>query len=60
MQKLKSRKLWAFVAWIVITVITIFASPDNATQSLTILGWVTGVYIGGQAAVDAIAKFKGE
>ena len=60
MSRLKSRKLWAWIVWTVITTIILFAIPDSISIALPLYGVITGAYIGTQGIVDAIAGRKGK
>ena len=58
MSKIKSRKLWSFLIWVIITVLIILIVPESIELVLNRLAIITGIYIGGQSAIDAIAKLK--
>jgi hypothetical protein len=58
MNKLKSRKLWAWIAWGIITAVIIITSPKNIPDVVPWFGAVTAAYLGGQAAVDMMATRK--
>lgn len=60
MSKLKSRKLWAWIVWTIITVLILLVSPDNFTVALPWFGGVTMMFIGGQSAIDFMGKMKGK
>lgn len=61
--RLKSRKLWAFITWLIITITSIIGATTGAYNLPieSIIQWfgaVTVLYIGGQAAVDAVKELK--
>lgn len=58
-KKLSSRKLWAFLVWVAITILVLIIAPEFTEKALNLLGVVTTIYIGGQAAVDAVGKLRG-
>lgn len=60
MSKLKSRKLWAWIVWGILTGLTLFFAKDYFGIIVPWYGGVTTLYIGGQAAVDFMGKMKGE
>lgn len=57
--KINSRKLWAWIAWGVLTVCTLIFARDYFGMIIPWYGAVTTIYVGGQAVVDAVAKSKG-
>lgn len=60
MKKFMSRKLFAFIVWIGIVICVILNTPENTALALKGLGWITGIYVGGQAAIDGITKWRGK
>lgn len=64
MEKLKSRKLVAWIVWTVIMLILLFGGmlidKDLPIESaLQWYGLVTVTYLGGQAAIDAVGNRRG-
>ena len=57
MNKIKSRKLWAFLIW---TILALFLILTGQSLEIFIPNFmvVTALYIGGQSAVDAVDKYK--
>lgn len=60
MNKLKSRKLWAFAIWTLITIITMIFAIEHISIIIPWYGGVTTLYIGGQSVVDAMTKLRGK
>lgn len=60
MNKLKSRKLWAWGIWTIITILALFLAKEHISIIIPWYGGVTTLYIGGQAAVDVMEKFRGK
>lgn len=62
-EKLKSRKLFAFITWLIITITSIIGAATGAynlpiEEIISWFGAVTVLYIGGQSAVDAVKELK--
>lgn len=60
MSKINSRKLWAWIVWGVITLLTLIFAREQFALVIPWYGGITVTYIGGQSTVDAIAKTKGK
>ena len=60
MSKIKSRKLWAFIVWAVLIAIGLIMGKTVTPELLQWFGTVTVIYIGGQSAIDTVAKLKGK
>jgi hypothetical protein len=57
MNKIKSRKLWAFILWALLGVYMIFSQSD-LTVFIPNFMIVTVLYIGGEAAIDTVDRLK--
>ena len=60
MNKMKSRKLWAWIIWGVIFGAVLFVAPKHIPLVIPWYGGVTMIFIGGQAAIDLAGKLKGK
>jgi len=55
MSKLKSRKLWAWIIWTILTGAVLVFSPDSIAIALPLYGIITGAYLGIQGVIDAMS-----
>ena len=59
MQKIKSRKLWAWIIWTIITGLSIIFAKEYFAIVIPWYGGVTMIYVGGQSAIDFLKKQTG-
>lgn len=58
--RMRSRKLWAFIVWAVLIALGLIMGKTVTPELLQWFGTVTVIYIGGQSAIDTVAKLKGK
>ena len=57
MERLKSRKLWiTILGSLAVTVLVQIGAPESVVENVR---WIVVTYLGGQAAVDLMAKRNG-
>ena len=60
MNKLNSRKLWAFIAWTILIALGLILKRQVSAELIQAYSIVTVFYIGGQSAIDFIKTMKGK